>query len=283
MRINISAALPKKRNYFAIGDVQGCYKTLRALIKKLKDKDAHSFDEQKDGIILLGDLVNRGPKSLECLQFAFENQSHISMVLGNHDLLLIALYLGFEPEKEKKDLSRILNHPEIDTWMTWYRSHPLIRKYDEYLFVHAGIWPEWNVKQATHRARKAEELIQSPEYLNAFKKRSRSADSYVHCRSKKEKNLFTLRCLTTMRYLDRETHLLAEAASTPPSKAGPRLKAWHRWKSPIKETVVYGHWAAQGLSMEKRHIGLDSGCVWGRSLSALSLKDQSITSIANCE
>ena len=274
------------RQVFAIGDVQGCYDSFTQLIDKMRQfvvLGPKEYDSEKDKIVLLGDIVNRGPKSLEMLKYVYDNQDKIKIILGNHDLHLISCYDGFAKNKINETLRPILKHKNCDKWIKWLRNQSIL--YYDYgcIFVHAGIWPEWTVEQAILKAKKVERAIQRPQTFKAiWGKHLPTPSSAKDCKTKLDRMRFSVKCFTTMRYIDSKGHLV-HAPEVPPKAAPKSISPWHKLPSPIKEKIYYGHWAAQGLSISPKRVGLDSGCVWGKSLSAIRLQDHRIISISSRE
>lgn len=256
---------------YAIGDVQGCFNELQALLQLIR------FDSQCDQLWFTGDLVNRGPQSLDVLRFARETPGVIS-VLGNHDLALLALAYTKQPI-EHHTLTPILEAPDREVLLTWLRNRPLIYQNNHYpyVLVHAGILPHWTVPQAIGYAKEVEQVLQSEGYLalleNMFGKEpsrwSETLTSWPRYR-------FIINCLTRLRFCDQNGNLALNYKGTIQA-APPELTPW--FKVPLRkhkdDLIIFGHWAAlQGQADEPTVFPLDTGCVWGQCLTAMRLEDR---------
>ncbi|MDJ0938839.1 MAG: symmetrical bis(5'-nucleosyl)-tetraphosphatase [Woeseiaceae bacterium] len=255
---------------YAIGDLQGCYDPFRQLLDTLE------FDPDFDKLWLVGDLVNRGPKSLKTLRFVKDLGDSAITVLGNHDLHLLALandVVHFS--KRFETLEKILNAPDRDELIDWLRHRPLAH-YDEELdtlLVHAGVHPKWSVKKTLARAAEVEAVLQGPKYVdmlarmygNTPRKWSGRLSGYRRYR-------FIINTLTRMRMLTSQMNLNFQHTGSP-WRARPNLKPWFQFDdSGLGDTrVVFGHWSALGLVVLPNLVCLDTGCVWGRQLTAVRL------------
>lgn len=255
---------------YAIGDLQGCYDPFRRLLDTLE------FDPGQDTLWLVGDLVNRGPKSLKTLRFVKSLGESAITVLGNHDLHLLALASGRkQPSNRFRTLQKTLNAPDRDELVDWLRQRPLAH-YDKSLgtlLVHAGTHPLWTVKKTLARAAEVEEVLRGAGYrkfLGAMygnSPRSWSGKLTGHDRLR-----FIVNCLTRMRMLTAKGRLNF-AHSGPPFRARKNLVPWYdvenaAWRG---TRVVFGHWSALGLIVLPDYVSLDTGCVWGRQLTAVRL------------
>ena len=254
---------------YAIGDVQGCFLTLEKLIAKIR------FDPAADRLWFAGDLVNRGPRSLEVLRFVSSLGDGAVTVLGNHDLHLIALATGAGVPKKKDTLQPILEAPDRKFLIDWLRRRPLSHREGDFFLIHAGLLPGWTVAAAEERARQAEAALQG----NDGERLLRSTYEELTAENEEATGWFRLR--ETIAVLTRAR--ICDAAGQP---------VWH-FSAPLLEipgdcrpwfdfenganpelTVLFGHWAALGYFSGKRVICLDSGCVWGRALTAVRLEDR---------
>jgi bis(5'-nucleosyl)-tetraphosphatase (symmetrical) len=255
---------------YAIGDLQGCYDPFRMLLDDLR------FDPDRDTLWLVGDLVNRGPKSLKTLRFVKSLGKSVVSVLGNHDLHLLALASGRkQPSTRFRTLQKTLNASDRDELIHWLRHRPLAH-YDESLdtlLVHAGTHPEWTARKTLARAAEVEAVLQS----NAHKKflgamygnspRAWSGKLKGHDRLR-----FIVNCLTRMRMMTTKGRLNF-AHSGSPFRARKNLVPWFdvenaAWRG---TRVVFGHWSALGLVVLPDYVCLDTGCIWGRQLTAVRL------------
>ncbi len=247
---------------WAIGDVHGCYRTLQALLGRM------DLDVRKDRLWMVGDLVNRGPRSLKVLRWAHELDREMGdrfqVVLGNHDLHLIARYLGAADARPRDTLKKVLKAADAHEMVDWLRRRPFVhfeRIADcDYVLVHAGLRPGWTPEDVIEAARRLERKLQGPKATRLLRRRN-------------EKSLVAF---TRMRTLDSKgrTHDYSGPLEDAPSG----LKPWFRAapRSCPERTIVCGHWAALGLRLEHDLIALDSGCVWGGPLTAIRLDDRRV-------
>jgi len=255
---------------YAIGDLQGCYEPFRRLLDKIR------FDERSDRLWLVGDLVNRGPQSLKTLRYVKSMGEAAVTVLGNHDLHLLALGHNVRhSDTHFESMRKILSAKDSDELLDWLRCLPLAH-YDKSinsLMVHAGLPPQWSVKKALKRAAEVEEKLRGKKYLKVLKHmygnrpRRWSGDLSGVARTRFIINAFTR---TRMIYPDGRLNF---THSGPPEKARRGLIPWYdadqpRWRG---TRIVFGHWSALGLVVDDDKIATDSGCVWGRQLTAVRL------------
>ena len=255
---------------YAIGDLQGCYDPFRRLL------DEVDFDPGRDTLWLTGDLVNRGPKSLKTLRFVKKLGDSVVTVLGNHDLHLLALSQGVVRfGKRFESLARTLRAAEIDELVDWLRHQPLAH-YDEgldTLLVHAGTHPTWTVKKTLARAAEVEEELQGPRFAKLLGKMYGNSPAMWSGKLKGYNRLrFIINCLTRMRMLTPDLHLNMRYTNSP-WRARRGLTAWFDIEEPAwaGTRVVFGHWSALGLTVLPNIVSLDTGCVWGRQLTAVRL------------
>ena len=255
---------------YAIGDLQGCYDPLQRLL------EAVDFDPPKDTLWLTGDLVNRGPKSLKTLRFVKSLGKSAVTVLGNHDLHLLALSQEAVPLSGRfNTLAKTLDAPEIDELVEWLRHRPLAHYSEELdtLLVHAGTHPHWSVNKTLARAHEVEVALRGKGYATLLGKMYGNTPNQWSGSLKGYKRLrFIINCLTRMRMLDRDLRLNF-THSGPPWPAHKNLLPWYRSVEPSWSgtRVVFGHWSALGLIVLPDLLSLDTGCVWGRQLTAVRL------------
>ena len=267
---------------YAIGDLQGCYDPFRRLLDKIK------FDPSSDRLWLTGDLVNRGPKSLKTLRFVKSLGDSAVTVLGNHDLHLLALGHDVRYSVSHFDsLWKVLSADDVDELFDWLRHRPLAH-YDESinsLLVHAGLPPQWTVAKALRRAAEVEALLRGkkPEWLLKHMYGNRptqwSGSLTGAPRARFIVNAFTR---TRMIYADGRLNF---THSGPPAKARKGLIPWFdapnaRWRG---TRIVFGHWSALGLLVREDLISMDTGCVWGRSLTAVKLTKKPKIKAVSCQ
>ncbi|WP_107928857.1 symmetrical bis(5'-nucleosyl)-tetraphosphatase [Neisseria animaloris] len=261
--------------HYAIGDIQGCFAELTALLAKI------GFNHGTDTLWLTGDIVNRGPQSLEALQFVMRHESSIRTVLGNHDLHLLAVSYGFGRIKRGDTISPILEHPERLKMLDWLRSQPLLIRGEKHVLVHAGLLPQWSVAEAESLAQEVESELRGDKamqyFLNMYgnKPRRWSPDLEGYNRLRMITNVLTrMRALTFKNQLDYDF------------KGGPEdmpsgLRAWFEapGRRHLSHTVVFGHWSALGYLNARNVIALDTGALWGGELTAVNLDTNEITQV----
>jgi bis(5'-nucleosyl)-tetraphosphatase (symmetrical) len=262
---------------YAIGDVQGCCRELEQLLESV------AFDPAEDVVWFVGDLVNRGPDSLGVLRLVEDLGDSAVAELGNHDLHLIACALGVRRHKRADTLSKVLRAKDRKRLIEWLRHRPLVHREHGHVVVHAGLAPEWTASTAARIARDAEEALQgkcAEAVLERYGSSSFKWRRYDEDVRKKDRIATALRFFTRLRCL-RKSGLPHDDYSGPPSLAPHGLVPWFDFEGrrSSRSTVVFGHWAALGLRIEKRLIGLDSGCVWGRALTAVRLDDRAVFQI----
>jgi len=264
---------------YAIGDIQGCFDEFQQLLKLI------SFSEN-DHLMIAGDLVNRGPKSLETLRFIKELKGQATVVLGNHDLHLLAVHYGAVKLKRADTLNEILQAPDRLELMNWLRKQKLmvINQPHNAVLVHAGIPPCWTIKKARKRAKEVESILKSTLACEFFR---HMYGNKPDCWSAKYEGWERLRLITNyftrMRFCTAQSKLDFAAKGTLESQP-PGFLPWfkHPRKSPedLPKRILFGHWAAlAGLVEEDNVFALDTGCVWGNKLSALRLEDQQVFSV----
>lgn len=262
--------------HYAIGDVQGCYDELIKLLSKI------AFNFGTDTLWLTGDLVNRGPKSLEVLRFVMKHDYCVQTVLGNHDLHLLAVAYGGARLKKGDTLDPILNAVDNKVMLEWLRHQPMFLTHNHYAMVHAGLLPEWDIDQAHDYAEHIEQTLASERFewllQNMYgNKPTHASDSM----SELERLRFTLNVMTRMRVITDKHHLdfdFKGEVENIPTGLMPWFKAEHpAWAD---HKIVFGHWSALGLYQDDQVIGLDTGAIWGRDLTAISLPQHRITQIA---
>ncbi len=264
---------------YAIGDLQGCYDSFRQLLDKLK------FNADKDRLWLCGDLINRGPKSLKTLRFVVANQSCIQSVLGNHDLHLLNQALP-KTKRISADFEKILKAPDRDELLHWLRSQPLMhydREYDSAL-VHAGLLPGWSIKKGLKRSREVERVLQGKQSHKFLREMYGDKPALWSGKlSGNDRLRFIVNAFTRMRMVD-PTGALNLTHSGPPSKADKSLQPWFssRNRKARKSRIVFGHWSALGLMNKKNLVCLDTGCVWGRQMTALRIDKPAQPVQVNC-
>ncbi|MDJ0711906.1 MAG: symmetrical bis(5'-nucleosyl)-tetraphosphatase [Woeseiaceae bacterium] len=255
---------------YAIGDLQGCYDPFRHLLDEI------DFDPDDDTLWLTGDLVNRGPKSLKTLRFVKSLGDSVVTVLGNHDLHLLALQAGAVRFGKRFDsLSRLLSAEDADELCEWLRHQPLAHRSKKLntLLVHAGTHPRWSARKTIERATEVEAALQSDDYVNVLGKMYGDAPNKWSGKLSGYKRLrFIINCLTRMRMVTADDRLSLSFSGSP-WRARKGLRPWYEADSPkwLGTRIVFGHWSALGLIVLPDLVSLDTGCVWGRQLTAVRL------------
>jgi len=259
---------------YAIGDLQGCHNELMQLLERI-------YFNAHDQLWFTGDLVNRGPGSLECLRFVKNLGDRAISVLGNHDLHLLALHHG-NNRKVHPTLAPILSAPDRDELMQWLQHRPLLHddKALGYVMTHAGIPPIWSLKTARRLASELEEVLRGPKARGFF---AAMYGNEPDLWSDELKGMDRLRCITN--YLTRMRFITSEgrlefSSNGPPHEAPAGFHPWFELPpaKPLKRVQLFGHWAALGFQRSRHAISLDTGCIWGNSLSAMRLEDGTLFS-----
>jgi bis(5'-nucleosyl)-tetraphosphatase (symmetrical) len=251
---------------YAIGDVQGCYTELRALLAQLK------FSSDRDQIWFVGDLVNRGPQSLEVLRFVRALGENAVTVLGNHDLHLLAVACGSHRKRKSDTINDIFAASDRDDLLGWLIARPMAHQENGDLLVHAGLVPQWSVATALALAREVESSLRTdPRALfeNMYgDEPSRWSDMLVGM----DRLRFAINVLTRLRVCtpDGDVDLKMKGK---PTYGHSKLRPWFdiEARRSAGTRIIFGHWSALGLVVRPDVIGLDSGCVWGGALTAFDL------------
>ena len=255
---------------YAIGDVQGCYDPLMRLLERA------GYDERRDVLWFVGDLVNRGPQSLQTLRFVSNLGGRAVTVLGNHDLALLVIAEGMKQPHAGDTFGEILAAPDREELLAWLRRRPLMHAAQGYAMVHAGLLPQWSVAQALALARDVERELSGAGYRDFLRRMYGNQpvlwreDLAGYERLRIVVNAMTRMRLVTAGGAMEFSHKLG-LAGLPPG-----YLPWYDapGRASRGTPILFGHWAALGLLLRDDVVGLDSGCVWGRSLSALRLEDR---------
>lgn len=260
---------------FVIGDIQGCFDELQELV------DYISFDPKKDQIWFVGDLVNRGPKSLETLRWVKSLGNSAVTVLGNHDLHLLAMHAGVKEVKTTSSLYSTLQANDIDELVEWLRSQPLMlyNKQLEFAMVHAGLAPQWTIKDAMRYSEEVETVLQSKNYkdflFNMYGDQPNQWDASL-------KGWDRLRAITNfmtrVRYCD-DQGVMNFSDKGPLGTQSSEMKPWYEITSRKSQDtcVVFGHWSTLGHIQDHNIISTDTGCLWGGQLTSIKIGLDSLT------
>jgi len=259
---------------YAVGDLQGCLEPLLCLLKKV------NFKPKEDQLWAAGDVVNRGPQSLETLRYVKALGPAFRMVLGNHDLHLLAVARGIKHLNPKDTLQEILDASDRDELLHWLQQQPLLINAHGYVLVHAGIPPHWDLPTAQLMARKVETVLHS-ENANLFFENmyGNKPSSWSELQSEAEQLRTITNYFTRMRFCNTRGELELETKNE--EKQAPKgFAPWY--KDPLRKTVnekiIFGHWAAlNGRVSESNLYPLDTGCVWGGRLRLMNLNTSHYT------
>ncbi len=257
--------------HYAIGDVQGCMESLRALLERI------DHDPARDRLWMTGDLVNRGPRSLEVLRWARAQGDSLVTVLGNHDLHLLARAAGVAPRRPRDTLDAVLAAPDRDELVEWLRRRPLLVREGDLVLVHAGLLPAWSVSDAESIARDLEGELAGPRWVALLADWRGAPAAWRRDLSPTARRALALTALATIRAVNGEGALRRDFNGAPDDMPAGCV-AWfdHPARRSRDARVVFGHWAALGLLLRDDVAALDSGCVWGRQLTALRLDDGAV-------
>lgn len=261
---------------YAIGDVQGCYDALQRLVQQVR------FDPDSDRLWFVGDLVNRGPDSLNVLRYIKNLRDRAVVVLGNHDLLLLAVAEGIAAMRPEDTLQRILTAPDHDELLTWLRQQPLFYREDPFVLVHAGLLPQWSIDEAEQLASEVHAGLRGHSYRDIL----RALYPSKHLQWSPDLTGPT-RLATIMKVLTRlracsPDGLMESSFSGPPERIPTGYFPWFTINAEARHdtTIVCGHWAALGLHIAPNILAIDSGCVWGRELTAIRLEDRAVFQVS---
>lgn len=260
---------------YIVGDLQGCLDELERLLSQV------DFCPQHDQLWVAGDLVARGPKSLETLRYIKALGTSAKTVLGNHDLHLLSIALGIHPLKKKDRTAAIFQAPDRDELLEWLRHQPLLQEHSEFVVCHAGISPQWDLPTARQAAQEIESLLQSEQWPWIIEHMYSNMPNQWHdSLSGLERYRYIINAFTRMRFCT-PSGALDMDCKLPPSAVDPaQLRPWFDFPrvTPIEKRIIFGHWAALEGCVREDVIGLDTGCVWGGTLTMIRWEDQQLFS-----
>ncbi len=267
---------------YAIGDIQGCFDELIVLLEKIK------FQTDRDKLWICGDIINRGPKSLETLDFVYSIRENCNITLGNHDLHFLAVAEGTKKISRSDTFQDLLESKNLEVYLKWIKGLPFhhieeIKNNDvfkTYVMTHAGIPPHWSKEDLENYSSELNETLLGPESINLLKNMYGNVPNHPSmCTSEIERLRLNINYLTRMRFCSGDGSLDLENKGKP-HQAPPEMKPWFDWNLKILQDpvhILFGHWAAlEGITGKKNVTALDTGCVWGKRLSALRLEDNRI-------
>ena len=259
---------------YVVGDIQGCFEPFQRLLERVK------FNVDSDRIWSVGDVINRGPDNLRTLRWFYAHRDNVTMVLGNHELHLMAVSSGVRKPSRKDNFHDILDAPDREKLMEWLHFQPLAHHENGITMVHAGIPPIWTAQDTLDRAGEVENAIQGARCVEFFREMyGNEPIVWDDSLSGMTRLRVITNYLTRMRYCTRKGKLDLVSKGpqpTPNALAGKKVAPWfsHKDRLTRHDTIVFGHWASlEGMTDNPKAIGLDTGCVWGQSLTAYALED----------
>lgn len=247
---------------WVIGDIHGCYNSLRRLIDKINPSCSTS-------IFIAGDLINRGPHSAQTLNFLMDDcPIDIQCILGNHDLAFISFYHKIFTKTNKQDCyNHLILGKNIEKWINWLRTLPLCIAHDEFTLVHAGLYPHWSIEENFHHASLLSDLLKSNNYIDELNVLWSHAASTTPSDYKLS---FALNVFTRMRYVNKDKSLCLETKGLTASPTDDKQPWFTLWPKQDK-TIYFGHWSAiKGHTQRSDIVCLDTGCVWKENLTAIN-------------
>ena len=260
---------------YVIGDIQGCYKEFKNLLNEI------NFNKNKDTLWLAGDLVNRGPKSYDVIKYIIDLGPSAITVLGNHDFYLLASYYKLDPWPHNNNniFEDILSNKDSDKIINWLRNQKIIHidKNLNYILVHAGIYPKWDLKNTLILANQIEDLLKSSkceEFIRTLW--SNEPNKWSNDLNIKDKLIFSVNVFTRMRYLNKDLSLNFENKVNPKNNNSPELCPWYEYDNEIykKYKIIIGHWSTLGYQEQNNFISIDTGCAWGNKLTAIKISKE---------
>ncbi|MDF0645296.1 MAG: symmetrical bis(5'-nucleosyl)-tetraphosphatase [Nitrospira sp.] len=256
---------------YAIGDVQGCRAQLSQLVDRI------DFNPTRDHLWFVGDLVNRGPDSLGVLRLIKNLGAAASVVLGNHDLFLLAAAESIVTLRPKDTIDDVLKADDRSELIDWLRGRPLLIHDDSVLMVHAGLLPQWTAAEAVQLAGEVDGALGGPDYREFLRDFFHaSLPSWHPSLTGRMRRASVARAMTRIRSCTPAGEM--SGFSGAPQDVPPGYLPWFRvpGRRSADTTIVTGHWAALGLQLESNHLAIDSGCVWGRHLTAVRFEDRAV-------
>ncbi len=254
---------------WVFGDIQGCHDELLGLLELLR------YDPARDRLWFVGDLVNRGPRSLEVLRFIKGLGDNATVVLGNHDLHLLALAHGDHHFSADKELLPVLQAPDRDELIHWLRHRPLLHHDPDldFTMIHAGLPPQWDLETAIACAREVEKVLQGPEHQAFFQQMyGNKPNRWNPELAGMDRWRYITNCFTRLRFVTRKGKLKLKLKG-PPKGQKKKYVPWflHPERRTRGQRIVFGHWSTLGYNVAENTWGIDTGCLWGGRLTALRI------------
>lgn len=256
---------------WAIGDVQGCHDELVLLLDRI------NFDARRDRLWFTGDLVNRGPRSADTLRLVRSLGDAATVVLGNHDLFLLAIAAGHGKLHPGDTMQEVLGAPDRDVLLTWLAGRKLVHVEGRHVLVHAGLLPQWSAARARALAGEVEHAILHDPGLFASM-RGNHPLAWHDRLAGHDRLRVLINAFTRMRFITPEGQM---EFATKTDRAPPGYLSWDAvpGRASAQSHVIFGHWASRGLVLGEAVSGIDSGCVWGRQLTAMRLPDRRLVQV----
>jgi len=261
---------------YAIGDVQGCFASLERLIDHIQ------FDPSLDRLWFVGDLVNRGPESVRVLRLLKKLGASARVVLGNHDLFLLAVAESIMTLRPKDSIQDVLEAEDRLELLGWLRHQPLHYREGSYFMVHAGLLPQWTISEAERLAQGVSEVLSGPDYKVFLHSVFHDAPAqWQPALQGMQRLAATARVLTRLRTCTPDGYM-DTGFSGSPDEAPSGHVPWFTipGRRSTDTTMIFGHWAALGLHVTHNVLAIDSGCVWGRQLTAVRLEDRRVFQVS---
>jgi len=255
---------------YAIGDIQGCYDPFRRLLDRI------AFDPARDTLWIVGDLVNRGPQSLETLRYVRSLGERAVTVLGNHDLHLLVVAAGVRRPHRGDTLDEVLAAPDREELLAWLRSRKLMHAGEGYALVHAGLLPQWSIARALELAGEFEAALSGPDHAALLQNMyGNSPAAWDEGLTGFDRLRVIVNAMTRLRLCDVQGNMEFSRKDAPVDLP----EGYLPWfdipgRASADTAIVCGHWAALGARVRDDLLAIDTGCVWGRELSALRLEDR---------
>jgi len=265
---------------FVVGDIQGCYKGLRKLLKKAK------FDPKTDKLWAVGDLIARGSESLETMQYLVDLGDSFETVLGNHDLHLVAIAHGLGKPKPQDKLDSLIKHKKFSSYIDYLLSKPLaVSPQSNLLITHAGLYPKWSIERALELSSEVQSQLQSKDPTAFLSSMYGNMPNLWHKDMEGDNRYrFIVNACTRMRFVNKDKSLEFTNKSHP-QNAPAHLLPWFMLKNSkvnAEDTIIFGHWASlmgqipNKTGIKGKAIALDTGYVWGNTLSLYCIESQKI-------
>lgn len=261
---------------YAIGDLQGCFGSLQKLLGET------GFSESRDRLWFVGDLVNRGPQSLEVLRFVKSLGNAAVSVLGNHDLHLLMVAEGRAKRHKQDTLGPILDAPDREDLLAWLRHLPMTHLEGEYAMVHAGLLPSWTAAKAAQLGREVEQALRGTQWPDLMAHMyGNEPDRWDDSLAGYDRLRVIINAMTRLRVCTPDGRMEFShkgRLEDIPENYIPWFAVPGRRSA--GSTIICGHWSALGLLAEKNILALDTGCLWGRRLSAVRLEDRRVFQVS---